>query len=139
MTISPVSPKSPLDSKTSAIKDEITLIWSQVQARVIELAGGDATRIRQNLTIDNVLAQLDQVLEDSSPKESAIRSTLDTTLKFIDTVGGVVAGGASEVSLLSSPRAPTVSGLEPAHKTPLIATFARKLRSLPLPNYVSTP
>ncbi|KAK1147409.1 hypothetical protein N8T08_001491 [Aspergillus melleus] len=96
MTISPVSPKSPQDFKTSAIKDEIVVIWSQVQARVIQLAGGDSNQVRRDLTIENVLAHLDQVLEDSSPKESAIRSTVDNTLKFIDTVGGVVAGGASE-------------------------------------------
>lgn len=101
MTISPVSPKSPQGFKTSAIKDEIAVIWSQVQARVVQLAGGDTNRIRQDLTIDNVLALLDKVLEDSAPKESAVRSTVDNTLKFIDTVGGVVAGGASEVSLPS--------------------------------------
>ncbi|KAL4895563.1 hypothetical protein BDV59DRAFT_156698 [Aspergillus ambiguus] len=98
MTISPISTRSSsLDLKSSAIKDEIASIWAQVQARVIQLAGGDPSKVQPNLNINGVLAYLDQAQDAATPKESVVRSTFNTTLQFIDTVGSIVAGGAAEV------------------------------------------
>ncbi|KAF9891731.1 hypothetical protein FE257_003212 [Aspergillus nanangensis] len=98
MTISPISTRSPsLDLKTSAIKDEIATIWAQVQARVIQLAGGDPAKVQHSLSINTVLGYLNTAQEAAIPKESPIRTTFNTTLQLIDTVGSVVAGGAAEV------------------------------------------
>lgn len=98
MTISPSSTKAPpLERRTSALKGEIVEIWSQVQARVVQLAGGDSSKIQADLTIEGVLAFLDKAQDASAKKDSSIRDGFEKTLQFIDTVGGIVAGGASEV------------------------------------------
>lgn len=75
-------------------------IWSQVQARVVQLAGGDSSKIQADLTIEGVLAFLDKAQDASAKKDSSIRDAFEKTLQFIDTVGGIVAGGASEVCRL---------------------------------------
>ncbi|KAL4920953.1 hypothetical protein BDW62DRAFT_175605 [Aspergillus aurantiobrunneus] len=98
MTISPSSTKAPpLERRTSALKSEIVDIWSQVQARVIQLAGGDSSKIQANLSIEDVLSYLDKAEDQSTKKDSSIRGAFKKTLQFIDTVGGVVAQGAAEV------------------------------------------
>ena len=88
-----------LDATTNK---EIAAIWAQLQARVVQLAGGDPKNIKPNLTIDAVLARLDQAQDarEQSRKDkvySAVRSTFNTTLQFVKTVGGIVAQGTSEV------------------------------------------
>lgn len=103
MTISPSSTKAPpLERRTSALKGEIVEIWSQVQARVVQLAGGDSSKIQADLTIEGVLAVLDKAQDASAKKDSSIRDAFEKTLQFIDTVGGIVAGGAAEVRLFIS-------------------------------------
>lgn len=102
MTISPVSTRSStrsssLDPQTIAIKDEIATIWAQVQARVVQLAGGDPSQVQPNLNVDGVLSLLDKAQDAAAPKDSPVRSAFNTTLQFIDTVGSVIAGGAAEV------------------------------------------
>ncbi|KAL4872377.1 hypothetical protein BDV12DRAFT_183060 [Aspergillus spectabilis] len=98
MTISPSSTKAPpLERRTSALKSEIVEIWSQVQARVVQLAGGDYSKIQAGLSIEGVLSYLDKAQDVSSSKDSSIRGAFEKTLQFIDTVGGIVAGGAGEV------------------------------------------
>ncbi|KAL4808834.1 hypothetical protein BDV18DRAFT_157771 [Aspergillus unguis] len=112
MTISPSSTKSsldplPLSRQTSALKSEIVEIWSQVQARIVQLAGGDPSKVDGNLTIEGVLQYLDKAeglnLKNGKEKQKegsageSIRTVFEKTLQFIDTVGGIVAGGASEV------------------------------------------
>ncbi|KAL5043534.1 hypothetical protein BDW71DRAFT_210204 [Aspergillus fruticulosus] len=98
MTISPSSTKAPpLERRTSTLKSEIVEIWAQVQARVVQLAGGDSSKIQADLSVTDVLSYLDKAQDISSKKDSSVRSTFEKTLQFIDTVGGVVAGGASEV------------------------------------------
>lgn len=100
MTISPSSAKAPpLERRSSTLKDEIVEIWAQVQARVIQLAGDDSAKIQTDLSIEDVLSYLDKAQDLSSKKDSSISSAFERTLQFIDTVGGVVAGGAGEVSL----------------------------------------
>lgn len=84
----------------AAANKEISAIWAQFQARVVQLAGGDSNNIKSNLTIEAVLVRLDQAQdtrEQSSKVYSTIRSTFNTTLQFIQTVGEIVAQGASEV------------------------------------------
>ncbi|KAL2809195.1 hypothetical protein BJX63DRAFT_370382 [Aspergillus granulosus] len=98
MTISPSSTwPPPLERRTSALRGEIVEIWSQVQNRVIQLAGGDVSKIQANLTIEGVLSCLDKAQDQSEKKDSGIRGAFETTLQFIETVGGVVSTGASEV------------------------------------------
>lgn len=97
---SPAGTPFGLDATTNK---EIAAIWAQVQARVVQLAGGDPKNIKPNLTIDAVLARLDQAQDarEQSRKDkvySAVRSTFNTTLQFVKTVGGIVAQGTSEVS-----------------------------------------
>ncbi|KAH8430949.1 uncharacterized protein LDX57_008612 [Aspergillus melleus] len=77
---------------------ELSTIWSQVQARVVALAGGDSGRIKP-LGIDGVLAQLDhaQKGEKSSPAKETVRKTFERTLALVQTVGGIAAGAASSV------------------------------------------
>ncbi|KAL6237695.1 hypothetical protein BDW75DRAFT_71713 [Aspergillus navahoensis] len=98
MTISPSSTNAPsLERRTSTLKGEIVEIWAQVQARVVQLAGGDSSKIQTNLSIEDVLFCLDKAQDLSSKKDSSIRSAFERTLQFIDTVSGIIAGGASEV------------------------------------------
>ncbi|KAL4906693.1 hypothetical protein BDW74DRAFT_136595 [Aspergillus multicolor] len=97
MTISASSTKAPsLERRTSTFKGEIANIWAQVQARVVQLAGGDPSKIQADLSIDDVLSCLEKAQDASSKKDSSIRSAFERTLQFIDTVGGVVAGGTGE-------------------------------------------
>ncbi|RDW72310.1 uncharacterized protein DSM5745_07482 [Aspergillus mulundensis] len=97
MTISPSSTKAPsLERRTSTFKGEIGDIWAQVQARVVQLAGGDPSKIEADLSIEDVLSYLEKTQDASSKKDSSIRSAFEKTLQFIDTVGGLVAGGTGE-------------------------------------------
>ncbi|KAL4926828.1 uncharacterized protein BDV17DRAFT_141927 [Aspergillus undulatus] len=99
MTISSSTISPPLERRTSALKSEIVEIWSQVQARVVQLAGGDPSKIQRDLTIEGVLSYLDkaQDLSENKDGESKIRKTFERTLQFINTVGGIVAADAGEV------------------------------------------
>ncbi|KAL3477766.1 hypothetical protein BJX99DRAFT_225700 [Aspergillus californicus] len=101
MTISPSSTFStkspPLERHNSALKGEIVDIWSQVQARVIQLAGGDSSSIQPNLSITDVLSLLDKAQDQFTKKDSSVRNAFENTLQFIEVVGGIVAGGAGEV------------------------------------------
>ncbi|KAL4936021.1 hypothetical protein BDV06DRAFT_228270 [Aspergillus oleicola] len=106
MTISPSSTKAPpleIKRSTSALKSEIVEIWSQVQARVVQLAGGDPSKIQADLTIEGVLSHLDKAQEASQDKNKdgdghgKIRGVFEKTLQFINTVGGIVAADAGEV------------------------------------------
>lgn len=124
---SPASSSAPRGLDAAANK-EISAIWAQVQARVVQLAGGDSKNIKSNLSIEAVLIRLDQAQdgrEQSSKVYSTIRSTFNITLQFIQTVGEIVAQGASEVR--HSPL---------ARKMKL--AYMSMTRCLPLPSSVST-
>ena len=107
MTVQHVSTPASNSAPTSldaAANKEISAIWAQVQARVIQLTGGDTKKIKTNLSIDDVLARLDlaqEAREESSASKSkvysTIRATFNTTLQVIQTVGEIVSQGASEV------------------------------------------
>lgn len=101
----PASNSTPTSLDAAANK-EISAIWTQVQARVIQLAGGDTKNIKNNLSIDGVLARLDQAQESREESSSSrakvyntIRATFNTTLQVIQTVGEIVSQGASEVRI----------------------------------------
>ncbi|KAF7550248.1 hypothetical protein G7Z17_g5864 [Cylindrodendrum hubeiense] len=72
-------------------------IWQQVQAKVIQLAGGDATKIRK-LGIDDVLSHLDSFQDSKKPqKVQRLKGVIDKTLQCIQTVGSIVSSGVSTV------------------------------------------
>ena len=83
----------------ASMNDEIAEIWIQVQSRVRQLANGDSKKLNPNLGIDGVLSQLDraQRSRESSSKNPKIRATFNNALQLIQSVGGVIGGGASEV------------------------------------------
>ncbi|KPM40826.1 hypothetical protein AK830_g5696 [Neonectria ditissima] len=71
--------------------------WQQVEERVVQMAGGDRSKIKQ-LNIDNVLQCLDQAQasdKKSAEKYGVVRNIFNRTLQCIQTVGGIVADGAS--------------------------------------------
>ncbi|KAK7413792.1 hypothetical protein QQX98_007359 [Neonectria punicea] len=79
------------------VDEAIQRTWQQVEDRVLQMAGGDRSKIKQ-LNIENVLQYLDQA--QSSDKKSAekygvVRNIFNRTLQCIQTVGGIVADGAS--------------------------------------------
>lgn len=88
----------------SPVQREIEAIWLQVQSKVVELAGGDTTKLQMQLGIDEVL-QFVEDAQDASAKKSdkykKFRYALNRTLRCIQTVGGIIVNGVSKVSILS--------------------------------------
>ncbi|KAH8891728.1 hypothetical protein GQ53DRAFT_864438 [Thozetella sp. PMI_491] len=83
-----------------AYNDDITQIWAQVEARVLQMAGGDRAKINDGLDIDSVLTYLDKVQEDdrkAAAQYSTARTVFNRMLQAISTVGGIVSDGASNV------------------------------------------
>ncbi|KAI1760247.1 hypothetical protein GGR53DRAFT_94768 [Hypoxylon sp. FL1150] len=79
---------------------EIDAIWKEVNAKVIELAGGDPRRVQKTLDINAVLSYVDNVQasdKKKSEKFGTFKSIVNRTLQCINTVGGIVAEGASTV------------------------------------------
>ena len=80
--------------------DEISRTWKLVEERVIQMAGGDRSKIKQGLRIENVLDYLDEAQAKdakASAKYSTVKNIFNRTLQCIQTVGGIVADGASYV------------------------------------------
>ncbi|OBS23125.1 hypothetical protein FPOA_03683 [Fusarium poae] len=93
-----------LDVKADAfganVDEEVTRIWKDVEARVVQMAGGDAAKIKQGLGINDVLQYLNQAqVKDKqvSEKYGTVKNVFNRTLQCIQTVGGIVADGASYV------------------------------------------
>ena len=85
-----------LDATTNK---ELTEIWTRVQSRVLALADGDQRKIRP-LGVNDVLSHLDAAQRNdkvSSWKLQAIKDSFNKALLFIQTVGGIAAGAASQV------------------------------------------
>ncbi|KAF7552379.1 hypothetical protein G7Z17_g4331 [Cylindrodendrum hubeiense] len=79
------------------VDEEINRTWKEVEDRVLQMAGGDRSKIKQ-LGIDNVLQYLDQAQskdKKEAEKYGAVRNIFNRTLQCIQTVGGIVADGAS--------------------------------------------
>lgn len=85
---------------------EIRQIWDQVQARVVQLAGGRTSDVKKGLSIDDVLRTLDDAHAREAKvaeKYGQVKSVFNGVLKCIETVGGIVSSAASEVSLIPTP------------------------------------
>ncbi|KAI5861453.1 hypothetical protein GGS23DRAFT_598606 [Durotheca rogersii] len=83
-----------------AEQKEIEAIWKEVNNKVVELAGGDPTKIQKTLDIDAVLKFIDGVQDsdkEKSEKFGLFKKIVGRTLQCINTVGGLVAEGASTV------------------------------------------
>ena len=83
-----------------AEQKEIEATWKEVQNKVIELAGGDPKKV-QTLDINSMLKYVDNIQasdKKKSEKFGAFKSVVNKTLQCINTVGGIVADGASTVS-----------------------------------------
>ncbi|KAI1772333.1 hypothetical protein F4818DRAFT_183578 [Hypoxylon cercidicola] len=79
---------------------EIEAIWTEVNNKVVELAGGDPKKVQTTLDINAVLRYVDNVQasdKKKSEKFSTFRNIVNRTLQCINTVGGIVAEGASTV------------------------------------------
>ncbi|KAH7134150.1 hypothetical protein EDB81DRAFT_803302 [Dactylonectria macrodidyma] len=78
--------------------EEINRTWKEVEDRVVQMAGGDKSKIRQHLGIENVLEYLDKAQSNdkkAAEKYGTVRNIFNRTLQCIQTVGGIVADGAS--------------------------------------------
>ncbi|KAI0444238.1 hypothetical protein F4803DRAFT_512461 [Xylaria telfairii] len=83
-----------------ADQKEIEAIWKEVNAKVLELAGGDPKKVRETLSIDDVLKYIDGVQkadEAKSEQYSTFKTIVGATLQCIGTVGGIVTDGVSNV------------------------------------------
>lgn len=94
------TPSTP-NTSSSADRKEFDTVWKDLKEQVIKLAGGDQTRIRK-LEIEDVLATLDAISKEKAEKEAndkyrRLKDVTLTTLQCIQTVGGMIAEGASEV------------------------------------------
>ncbi|RYP10329.1 hypothetical protein DL765_008139 [Monosporascus sp. GIB2] len=93
---SPHTPKA-----VSPEQRDIEAIWRQVHEKVVQLAGADpAFQIQKTLDIDGVLRRLDSLQEAGNKqpdKFSWLKHAVRRTLQCIQTVGGIIAEGASEV------------------------------------------
>lgn len=86
--------------------DEISRTWKMVEEKVLQMAGGDRSKIKQGLGIESVLIYLDDAQTKeakASEKYSTIKNVFNRTLQCIQTVGGIVADGASYVGHTKSP------------------------------------
>ncbi|KAF4946030.1 hypothetical protein FGADI_11534 [Fusarium gaditjirri] len=82
------------------VDDEVSQIWKQVEIRVVQMAGGDSSKIKPNLDINSVLQHLDNSQsrdKKASEKYGTVKNIFNRTLQCIQTVGGIVADGASYV------------------------------------------
>ncbi|KAI0203625.1 hypothetical protein F4808DRAFT_417300 [Astrocystis sublimbata] len=83
-----------------ADQKEIEAIWKEVNAKVLELAGGDPKKVKNSLTIDDVLKYIDSVQKTDAAKSEeygTFKTIVTTTLQCIGTVGGIVTDGVSNV------------------------------------------
>ncbi|KAI1153321.1 hypothetical protein F4825DRAFT_415644 [Nemania diffusa] len=83
-----------------ADQKEIEAIWKEVNAKVLELAGGDPKKVNQTLSIDDVLHYIDRVqkVDEAKAEEyGAFKNVVSQTLQFIGVVGGIVTDGVASV------------------------------------------
>ncbi|KAK8006923.1 hypothetical protein PG989_000913 [Apiospora arundinis] len=88
------------DAARAAAQKEIDAIWAQVQDRVLQLAARQKTQVRKNISINDVLRYVDEVQhseKDKSEKFGWFKTAVGNTLQCIQTIGGIVSSGASQV------------------------------------------
>ncbi|KAL5586979.1 hypothetical protein FOVSG1_012115 [Fusarium oxysporum f. sp. vasinfectum] len=80
------------------VDDEVSQIWKQVEIRVVQMADGDCSKIKPDLDINSVLQHLDQSQskdKKASEKYGPVKKIFNRMLQCIQTIGGIVADGAS--------------------------------------------
>ncbi|KAK2127733.1 hypothetical protein NOF04DRAFT_1345276 [Fusarium oxysporum II5] len=80
------------------VDDEVSQIWKQVEIRVLQMAGGDCSKIKPDLDINSVLQHLDQSQskdKKASENYGPVKKFFNRMLQCIQTIGGIVADGAS--------------------------------------------
>ncbi|KAK8022574.1 hypothetical protein PG993_013341 [Apiospora rasikravindrae] len=83
-----------------AAQKEIDTIWAQVHQRVQQLADREGKPQRKGMSIDDVLGVVHEIQKsrkEESEKYGWFKNAVTNTLKCIQTIGGIVASGASEV------------------------------------------
>ncbi|KAJ2980296.1 hypothetical protein NUW58_g6982 [Xylaria curta] len=83
-----------------ADQKEIEAIWKEVNAKVIELAGGDPRKVQQTLSIEDVLKYVDSHQKANAAKEeefAMFKTVMGTTLQCISVIGGIVTDTVSNV------------------------------------------
>lgn len=88
------------------LDDKVSQIWKQVKFRVVQMAGGDSSRIRPNLDINSVQKHFDQSQskdKKASEKYATVNNTFNRTLQCNQTVGGIVADGESYLCAFQLP------------------------------------
>ncbi|EXM08575.1 hypothetical protein FOIG_01655 [Fusarium odoratissimum NRRL 54006] len=86
------------------VDDEVSQIWKQVEIRVLQMAGGDCSKIKPDLDINSVLQHLDQSQskdKKASENYGPVKKFFNRMLQCIQTIGGIVADGASFVFALA--------------------------------------
>lgn len=78
---------------------EIQQIWAEIQEKVASLAQRDGRSVNTGMEIGDVMGTLESTEHpDVEPgKSDAVKKVFGNTLKVIQTVGGFVADGASQV------------------------------------------
>ncbi|KAK8015846.1 hypothetical protein PG991_008734 [Apiospora marii] len=95
-----LSPTGP-EAQRAATQKDIDAIWAQLELRVKQLAKrqqGDEKL--KKLNIDDVLGYVDSIQQSEKDKEAKFgwfKKAVGNTLKCIQTVGGIVSSGVSEV------------------------------------------
>lgn len=86
------------------MEEDIAQIWNQVEDRVLRMANGDRSQLKEGLDIEGILHHLestqasDQRASDASKK---VRDVINGILSSIQTVGEVVANVSSSVRQLN--------------------------------------
>lgn len=95
-----LSPTGP-EAQRAATQKEIDAIWAQLELRVMQLAKRQVDEKLRKLNIDDVLGYVDSIQQSEKDKEAKFgwfKNVVGNTLKCIQTVGGIVSSGVSEVS-----------------------------------------
>jgi hypothetical protein len=101
---SPLSPDQPFSTSSPTpgpFEDdkEIQQIWAEIQEKVNSLAAQAGKPVNKGMQLGDVMRTLEFIEQpDTEPGKSAtVKKVFGTTLKVIQTVGGSVADGASQV------------------------------------------
>ncbi|KAK8076248.1 hypothetical protein PG994_003520 [Apiospora phragmitis] len=89
-----------VETARAAAQKEINVIWAQVEQRVQQLANRLGKPVEKRLNINDVLGYVDSVQKsekEQSEKFGWFKDAVANTLKCIQTIGGIVSSGVSEV------------------------------------------
>lgn len=104
MATTALSTSTPNDLFNTEDGTEISEIWALVKFRVVQLAGGDEKKLKQGISIEEVLKSVEVAQakdRKAAEKYGVIRNVFSKTLMCIQHVGGIIAGGAAQVCFIS--------------------------------------